>query len=44
MLNKFLLAGFASTALYWQNQKQSQCCGIFGVVSDTSKVSSKNNT
>jgi hypothetical protein len=38
MLNKFLLGGLLASSAYLGISKKPECCGIFGVVSNSSKV------
>jgi len=38
MLQKVLLGGFVASSFYYEKTKKPQCCGIFGVISDTPNV------
>lgn len=43
MLQKVLLGSFLASSLYYENSKKPQCCGIFGVLSQSPNIESKVN-
>lgn len=43
MLQKLLLGGAIASSLYYDKTNKPQCCGIFGVISKTSHIESKQN-